>query len=56
MRTVNQITKEYNSNNFGFEYKMTSPKTLEVQSWWGMYDAYLSLTKTLMREGYTVIG
>ena len=55
MKTVKKITRDYNSINFGFEYTMESPKTVQVKSFWGSFDTYLRLTKEIRKEGYTVI-
>ena len=54
--TIKQILKEYDFRNFGFDYKTIHGKTIEVTSWWGSYDTYHTLTKQILRNGYTILN
>ena len=58
MKTIKQITKKYEGNNFNVEIirNKTIPKRIKIISWWGLGDVYEQLCKELRREGYTVFG
>ena len=55
MRTVKEITSNYDDYNFGIEIKGKQNTTsLEIKSFWGKYDIYCKIVKELKMEGYTV--
>jgi hypothetical protein len=58
MKTLKQITKKYEGNNFNVEIirNKTFPKRIKIISWWGLGDTYEHLCKELRREGYTLFG
>jgi hypothetical protein len=54
--TIKQILREYDFTNFDFNYKFKNAKTIEVTDWWGSHDTYLTLTKQILRNGYTILN
>lgn len=56
MKSVKEITENYNSELFGIEItiKKDFTKQLEIKSFWGKLDIYENICKDLRREGYTI--
>lgn len=56
MKTVKQITQQYEGNDFGIEIirDKTFPKRIEIKSWWGKHNIYENICKDLLKEGYTL--